>query len=159
VSTQTGDTGVSGAEGSTGVNSGVSGGSSSSQGGANTSTGGTLNVVLSSANQVVFPNLNLTSGARPTIAWTFSGISGVKMIEVLVSNPQSPSYTPAWDVYFPCSIPSSVVYGVAPSGSYIANAPITLVKGSYSVLVHAFDGTNRNTAMVITVGIGTLTVK
>ena len=123
VSTQTGDTGVSSAEGSTGVSSGISG---AQGGGSNTSSGGTISVVLSSANQVVFPSLNLTSGSRPTIAWTFSGISGVKMIEVLVSNPQSPNYTPAWDIYFPCSTPSSVVYGVAPGGSLVTNAPITL---------------------------------
>ena len=80
------------------------------------------------------------------------------MIEVLVSNPQSPNYTPAWDIYFPCSTPSSVVYGVAPGGSLVTNAPITLTKGNYSVLVHAYDGTDRNTATVITVGIGTLNV-
>ena len=84
--------------------------------------------------------ITIKAGADPIISWTYSGVSsGVGKslaIGVFKGSPATTANPPVADVRWVVYVPqdtTSVTYGIAPTGSTIVVAKISLAPGTYNV--------------------------
>lgn len=139
VSTQTGDTGVTSVDVSTGVSSGISGGDSST--GTSGNTGSALSVTIYStlsAATAGLQSITISTSTIPTFSLNYSGIAGTN-IWFMVNDSNTAHYM---NVSVP-SLPTSIRFGVTPTGGTEVVASKALIAGTYSVVVMVLDDSSN----------------
>ncbi|OGF45854.1 MAG: hypothetical protein A2452_08190 [Candidatus Firestonebacteria bacterium RIFOXYC2_FULL_39_67] len=143
VSTQLGDTSVANVNVFTGVSSGITGGGSSASASGNgsaTNTGSTLNLTFHTTLVAAIADIqviNISSSTIPTFSINYSGISGSNLF-FMVNDATTEHYM---NVLVP-SLPTSIRFGVTPTGG-TENVPSkTLIAGTYSVVATISDSSD-----------------
>ena len=155
VSTQSGNTGVTSVNASTGVSSGISGGSSTGTSGSGTSgnTGSALSVKIYStlsAATAGLQSITISTSTIPTFSLNYSGIAGTN-IWFMVNDSTTAHYM---NVSVP-SLPTSIRFGVTPTGGTEVVPSKTLIAGTYSVVVMVLDDSSN----MLGYGAGTIVVQ